>query len=64
MHRSIRTADDVPAMLDRLFTSTISWDAYYADRGKPIPFFEPKHDENLRSVRDFARKEWPCGQCG
>ena len=18
----------------------------------------------LRSVRDFARKEWPCGQCG
>jgi len=20
--------------------------------------------KELRSVRDFARKEWPCGQCG
>jgi SAM-dependent methyltransferase len=47
--RSIRTADDVLAMLDRLFTSDISWDAFYADRGKPIPFFEPKPDENLAS---------------
>ena len=47
--RSIRTADDVLAMLDRLFTSDISWDAFYADRGKPIPFFKPKPDENLAS---------------
>lgn len=48
-HRSIRTVDDVLTMLDRMFTSDISWDAFYADRGKPIPFFEPKLDENLAS---------------
>jgi hypothetical protein len=22
------------------------------------------YHQELRSVRDFARKEWPCGQCG
>ena len=38
-HRSIRTADGGLGMLDRMFTSTISWDAFYADRGKPIAFF-------------------------
>ena len=47
MHWSIRTADDVLARLDRLFASNITWDASYADRGKPIPFFVPKPDENL-----------------
>ena len=59
-HRSIRTADDVLAMLDRLFASNISWAAFYADRVKPIPFFENKPDENLASY--LARGLLPPGR--
>ena len=48
------------AMLDRLFTSTIPWDAFYADRGQPIPFFGPMaySPEDLRWIfPDLAEVE-------
>ena len=47
-------------MLDRLFTSTIPWDAFYADRGKSIPFLVPEPDENLASY--LARGLLPPGR--
>jgi len=61
VHRRIRTADDVLGMLDRLFPADADrwtpgasgwWDRFYADRGRPVPFFEPKPDENLVSYLD------------
>jgi len=61
MHRTIRTVDDVLDMLDRLFAADADrwtrdaaswWDDFYADRGKPVPFFVPKPDENLVSYLD------------
>src|SRR5215470_1245047 len=61
MHRTIRTVDDVLDMLDRLFAADADrwtrdaaswWDDFYADRGKPVPFFVPKPDENLGSYLD------------
>ena len=32
--------------------------------GLPLLIPVPQAAKLLRSVRDFARKEWPCGQCG
>ena len=61
MQRTIRTVDDVLAMLDQLFASDAGrwttgaaswWDRFYSDRGRPVPFFEPKPDENLVSYLD------------
>lgn len=61
MHRTIRTVDDVLVMLDRWFASDADrwtpdasgwWDGFYSDRGKPVPFFDPKPDENLVSYLD------------
>jgi hypothetical protein len=61
MRRTIRTADDVLDMLDRLFAADADrwtrdaaswWDDFYSDRGKPVPFFVPKPDENLVSYLD------------
>ncbi|MBV6699524.1 bifunctional 2-polyprenyl-6-hydroxyphenol methylase/3-demethylubiquinol 3-O-methyltransferase UbiG [Kitasatospora aureofaciens] len=61
MNRTIRTTDDVLALLDRLFppaadrwTSDASawWDGFYADRAAERPFFVPKPDENLVSYLD------------
>jgi SAM-dependent methyltransferase len=61
MHRTIRTVDDVMGMLDRLFAPDADrwtedasgwWDGFYADRGKPVPFFVAKPDENLVSYLD------------
>jgi SAM-dependent methyltransferase len=61
MHRTIRTVDDVLAMLDQFFASDPDrltgdasswWDQFYADRGRPVPFFDPKPDENLVSYLD------------
>ncbi|WP_433220151.1 class I SAM-dependent methyltransferase [Microtetraspora malaysiensis] len=58
MNRTMRTIDDVLDLLDRLFapgadrwTGNASswWDDFYADRGKPIPFFVSKPDESLVS---------------
>ncbi|GHH40795.1 SAM-dependent methyltransferase [Streptomyces candidus] len=57
-NRSIRTADDVMALLDGLFAPETDrwtegasdwWDGFYADRDRPVPFFVPKPDENLAS---------------
>ncbi len=61
MNRSVRTVDDVFTLLDRLFAADGNpgtpgtarwWDGFYSDRGKPIPFFVPKPDENLVSYLD------------
>lgn len=58
MNRSIRTVEDVLAMLDRLLDedeprrqaepdSGNWWDEFYSDRERDVPFFVPKPDENL-----------------
>lgn len=47
MDRWVRTADDVLSMLDGWFSREVSWDEFYADRSRDIPFFAPKPDENL-----------------
>ncbi|GIH71535.1 class I SAM-dependent methyltransferase [Sphaerimonospora thailandensis] len=58
MNRSIRSMDDVMALLDRLFSSDADrwtgnaspwWDTFYTDRSKPVPFFTRKPDESLVS---------------
>lgn len=58
MDRSIRTVEDVLALLDGLFTpgadrwtagAAAWWDGFYADRSRPVPFFVAKPDENLVS---------------
>ncbi|MFD4988554.1 class I SAM-dependent methyltransferase [Streptomyces sp. NPDC058374] len=54
--REARTADDVLRLLDGLFAEGVDrwtagagahWDAFYADRGRPVPFFVAKPDANL-----------------
>lgn len=61
MDRSIRTVDDVMRLLDGLFEPAADrwtadgarwWDGFYADRGKPVPFFAAKPDENLVSYAE------------
>ncbi|GEK01151.1 class I SAM-dependent methyltransferase [Streptomyces sp. 1-11] len=61
MDRSIRTVEDVLKLLDDLFTPQADrwtsgaaawWDTFYADRSRPVPFFEAKPDENLVSYLD------------
>jgi SAM-dependent methyltransferase len=61
MQRTVRTVDDVLGLLDRLFPADADrwtrgasgwWDRFYADRGRPVPFFEAKPDENLVSCLD------------
>jgi SAM-dependent methyltransferase len=59
MDRTVRSVEDVFALLDALFTSDSEdgrlstgdredfWDRFYADRSRPVPFFMPKPDENL-----------------
>jgi SAM-dependent methyltransferase len=49
--RHTRTVDDLLLLLDGLFTDTDAarWDAFYADRSRPVPFFVAKPDENLVS---------------
>ncbi|ADB31347.1 Methyltransferase type 11 [Kribbella flavida DSM 17836] len=56
MDRTIRTIDDVLELLDTLLPPEANrwttdgaswWDAFYADRDRPIPFFVAKPDENL-----------------
>ncbi|QEU91152.1 class I SAM-dependent methyltransferase [Streptomyces kanamyceticus] len=58
MDRDIHTIDDVMKLLDGLFAPEADrwtadgagwWDGFYADRGKPVPFFAAKPDENLVS---------------
>ncbi|MGW0085647.1 class I SAM-dependent methyltransferase [Streptomyces sp. NPDC003393] len=64
MDRTVRTVEDVLALLDGLFTSDPEagglatgdgkdfWDRFYADRSRPVPFFVPKPDENLAAYLD------------
>ncbi|MFF5497609.1 class I SAM-dependent methyltransferase [Streptomyces aquilus] len=59
MDRTVRTVEDVLALLDGLFASPSQgrrlatgdgqdfWDRFYADRSRPVPFFVAKPDENL-----------------
>lgn len=58
MNRSIRTTDDVLAMLDRLLAEDDPrrqlepdagnwWDWFYSDRERDVPFFAAQPDENL-----------------
>lgn len=56
MDRGIRDVDDVLRLLDDLFAAGADrwtdgaadwWDAFYADRARPVPFFVDKPDENL-----------------
>ncbi|MFE6052177.1 class I SAM-dependent methyltransferase [Kitasatospora sp. NPDC056446] len=53
MNRTIRTTEDVFALLDRFFPpAEDQWDRFYADRSADRPFFVPKPDENLVSYLD------------
>ncbi|MGW1004356.1 class I SAM-dependent methyltransferase [Streptomyces sp. NPDC002520] len=64
MDRTVRTVEDVLALLDGLFTSESEagrlgtgdgkdfWDRFYADRSRPVPFFAAKPDENLAAYLD------------
>jgi SAM-dependent methyltransferase len=53
MNRDIRSVDDVLNLLDGFFTRDADWwDDFYADRDKPVPFFEAKPDESLVSRFD------------
>ncbi|MBY8881914.1 class I SAM-dependent methyltransferase [Actinacidiphila acidipaludis] len=60
--RTIRTVEDVLALLDGLFAPEADrwtegggsawWDGFYADPAKPVPFFVDKPDENLAGCLD------------
>ncbi|MEU1044522.1 class I SAM-dependent methyltransferase [Streptomyces sp. NPDC005897] len=64
MDRTVRTVEDVLALLDKLFASEFEagrlatgdgmdfWDRFYADRSRPVPFFVSKPDENLAAYLD------------
>lgn len=64
MDRTVRTVEDVLALLDGFFASESEagrlatgdgkdfWDRFYADRSKPVPFFVSKPDENLAAYLD------------
>ncbi|MFJ3861945.1 class I SAM-dependent methyltransferase [Streptomyces sp. NPDC090085] len=64
MDRTVRTVEDVLALLDKVFASEPEagrlatgdgkgfWDRFYADRSKPVPFFVAKPDENLAAYLD------------
>ncbi|MBC2906519.1 class I SAM-dependent methyltransferase [Streptomyces cupreus] len=64
MDRTVRTVEDVLALLDGLFASGSEagrlttgdgkgfWDRFYADRSRPVPFFVAKPDESLAAYLD------------
>ncbi|WP_042428274.1 class I SAM-dependent methyltransferase [Streptacidiphilus anmyonensis] len=66
MDRTVRTVEDVLALLDGLFASESEgadgrlatgdgkdfWDRFYTDRTRPVPFFVAKPDENLAAYLD------------
>lgn len=65
MHRSVRSVEDVLALLDTLFDERADrwterggsawWDTFYADRARDVPFFRDVPDESLVTwVRDGA----------
>lgn len=56
MERTVRDVEDVLRLMDRLFAAEADrwttaggqwWDGFYADRGRPIPFFSERPDESL-----------------
>ncbi|WP_091316959.1 class I SAM-dependent methyltransferase [Amycolatopsis tolypomycina] len=50
MNRDVRTVDDLLRLLDGLFDDRAApdwWDRFYADRGRPVPFFADLPDESL-----------------
>lgn len=56
MTRSIQTVEDLLVMLDALFAPEADrwtgrgaswWDDFYAERDRPVPFFQPAPDEGL-----------------
>lgn len=64
MDRTVRTVEDVLALLDGLFLTESQdgrlatgdgsnfWDRFYTDRSRPVPFFTAKPDENLAGYLD------------
>ncbi|MEU5383652.1 class I SAM-dependent methyltransferase [Kitasatospora cineracea] len=66
MDRTVRTVEDVFALLDGLFSTAPGadegrlatgdgrdyWDRFYTDRSRPVPFFAEKPDENLAAHLD------------
>ncbi|AIA01943.1 class I SAM-dependent methyltransferase [Streptomyces noursei] len=59
--RHVRTVEDVLRLMDGLFAPAADrwtagagawWDAFYADRDRPVPFFAAKPDENLVGYLD------------
>ncbi|MEU5311330.1 class I SAM-dependent methyltransferase [Streptomyces sp. NPDC021562] len=64
MDRTVRTVEDVLALLDGLFVSASEagrlatgdgkdfWDRFFADRSRQVPFFVSKPDENLAGYLD------------
>lgn len=49
--RHIRSVEDVLTLLDGMFEAP-TWDDFYTDRERPVPFFAAKPDENLVSYLD------------
>ncbi|MFC8722166.1 class I SAM-dependent methyltransferase [Kitasatospora sp. NPDC057198] len=66
MDRTVRTVEDVFALLDGLFSTAPEadggrlatgdgreyWDRFYTDRTRPVPFFAEKPDESLAAHLD------------
>jgi SAM-dependent methyltransferase len=61
MDRTVRTIDDVMALLDELFAPEANrwsaegsgfWDEFYADRARAVPFFVDKPDASLAGYLD------------
>jgi SAM-dependent methyltransferase len=77
MERGVRDIEDVLRLMDGLFASEADrwtqaggsewWDGFYADRGRPIPFFSDRPDENLADwlerglIRPGRALELGCG---
>ena len=69
MDRHIRSVEDVLRLLDGLFARDADrwtedgaswWDEFYSDRGRPVPFFAAKPDENLASYPDRGTASTTC----
>jgi SAM-dependent methyltransferase len=63
MDRVVRDVEDLLKLLDGLFEPGADgwsaaaadwWDDFYADRGRPVPFFADKPDENLAGWLDLG----------
>lgn len=70
MRRTIRTVEDVFAMLDAMFGTEADrwsdrgsswWDEFYDDRSRGVPFFRPDPDESLVAWHRKGLLEVPAG---